>query len=394
MNTKTKFPNAIVLSIATLVVSACGGGGSGGGGIALPLVGLGSGTGSTENGSGSGGNAGGTPPPPVVTSPTEPVADDSTLVTNISPASYAAASEELAAFTQLNAERLKCGFGLLKQNTMLDTAAAGHANYLLRNNIAGHFQNAGDPFFTGNSARDRATAAGYSTLLVLDDNNDTTGAGANVITGRGAASIRSLLSAPYHALSLLGPERDIGVSIMGSDTTGSTATHGPRAISQFNLGLSQGSESQKPSSAAVQTFPCQGTVGTAHMLRNESPNPIPDRDLNALPIGQPIMVAVRPGNGIEILAATLKVKAGGASVVLRSALTKTNDPNGMLNPSQAVLMPDVPLLPNTEYEVSISGRNTTLVFDGANWNSTGTNPWIKDNTTGAFNKVFTFTTGG
>ena len=259
--------------------------------------------------------------------------------------------------------------------------------------MAGHFQNSSDPFYTGNNALDRANAAGYSTLLVLDDNSDTTGPSANIITGRGIEAVRNLLSAPYHALSLLSPELDIGVSIMSSDTTATTGTHGPRALSQFNLGLAQGSSSQKPNSAAVQTFPCQGTVGTAHTLRNESPNPIPGRDLNALPIGQPIMVAVRPGQGIAITSASLKEKVSGTVVTLRPVLTKANDANGMLNPSQAVLMPDAPLTPNTEYEVSIAGNNTTLTFDGTNWNSTGTNPAITENATGAFSKTFTFTTG-
>jgi uncharacterized protein YkwD len=273
-----KVLSPIALALVTLALVGCGGGGGGGGGAAFPVTATG--TTDTSAGTGSSGTTGntgntGVTQPPVVITPPEPTSGDSTLVTSINAASYTAGSEELAAFTSLNAERQKCGFGLLQQNTMLDTAASGHANYLLRNNMAGHCQNNGDPFFTGNNALDRANAAGYSTLLVLDDNSDTTGPGGNVITGRGIAAVRSLLSAPYHALSLLSPELDIGVSIMSSDTTGTTGTYGPRALSQFNLGLAQGSSSQKPSSAAVQTFPCQGTVGTAHTLRNESPNPIP-----------------------------------------------------------------------------------------------------------------------
>ncbi|WP_146039598.1 MULTISPECIES: CAP domain-containing protein [unclassified Variovorax] len=399
-----------MLALAALTLVACGGGGGGGGGsFALPVAGTGTapssdaaapvapaapaaptdtaggGTGNTGNTGGNGGNTG------VV--PTLPSSGDSTLVTSINAATYADSSEELAAFTRLNAERLKCGFGLLQQNQQLDVAAAGHANYLLRNNMAGHFQNPADSFFTGNNALDRALAAGYSPKLVLDDNSDVTGTGANLITGRGIESVRSLLSAPYHALSLLSSELDIGISIMSSDTTGTTGTHGPRSISQFNLALAQGAFSQKPNSAAVQTYPCDGTVGTAHTLRNESPNPIPGRDLNVNPIGQPIIVVVRPGQGIAISSATMKEKASGAIVTLRPVMTKANDANGMLNPSQAVLMPDAPLTPNTEYEVSIAGTNTTLTFDGTNWNSTGTNPAITDNATGAFNKTFSFTTG-
>ncbi|MGO4391023.1 CAP domain-containing protein [Variovorax sp. M-6] len=377
----TKLTTAAALALSALTLAACGGGG-GGGGAAFPAGGA------------------NTPAPAPAPAPApgpgasgDPTADDSTLVGSVPAPTYSAASEELAAFELLNAERQRCGFGLLRQSTQLDVAAVGHANYLLRNNKAGHFQNSADPFFTGNNALDRAAAAGYSALVVLDDNSDTTGGGANVITGRGQAALRGLLSAPYHALSLLSPEVDVGISIMGSDATGTTGTHGPRSISQFNLGLAQGSASQKPSSATVQTFPCQGTVGTAHTLRNESPNPIPGRDLNLLPIGQPIMVAVRPGLGIAITSASLKAKVTGVAVVLRPTLTKANDANGMLNPSQAVLMPDVPLAPNTEYEVSIAGTNTTLVFDGTNWNSTGTNPAITDNATGAFTKKFSFTTG-
>ncbi|CAN7774706.1 CAP domain-containing protein [Variovorax sp. LjRoot290] len=387
---KKKVLSPIVLALATLALVACGGGGGGGDFAGVPIA---------ATPTAPAGDPAGTPQQPQNPNgeqpavPPEPTSGDSTLVTSINAASYTGGSEELAAFTQLNAERQKCGFGLLQQSTQLDTAATGHANYLLRNNMAGHFQNPADPFFTGNNALDRANAAGYSPALVLDDNSDTTGAGANVITGRGLEALRGLLSAPYHSLSLLSPELDVGISIMSSDTTGTTGTHGPRSISQFNLALAAGSSSQKPNSAAVQTFPCQGTVGTAHTLRNESPNPIPGRDLNALPIGQPIMVAVRPGQGIAISSASLKVKSSGAVVALRPVMTKQNDPNGMLNPSQAVLMPDAPLAPNTEYEVSLVGNNTTLTFDGTNWNSTGTNPAITSNSTGAFSKTFTFTTG-
>ncbi|VTU44933.1 hypothetical protein [Variovorax sp. RA8] len=231
-------------------------------------------------------------------------------------------------------------------------------------------------------------------MLVLDDNADITGGSANLITGLGVQALRGLLSAPYHALSLLSPELDIGISIKSSDATGTTGTFGPRSIHQFNLGLAQGAASQKPSSAAVQTYPCDGTIGTAHTLRNETPNPIPGRDLNANPIGQPILVAVRPGQGIAISSASMKAKVSGTVVALRPVMTKSNDPNGMLNPSQAVLMPDAPLSPNTEYEVSIVGNNTTLTFDGSNWVSTGTNPAITTNSTGAFTKTFSFTTGG
>lgn len=388
-----KVLSPIALALVTLALVGCGGGGGGGGGGGFLPIAAAPAPAPAPAPAAPAPAPAADPAPELPAAPPPPTSGDSTLVTSINAATYTAGSEELAAFAKLNAERQNCGFGLLQQSTPLDTAASGHANYLLRNNKAGHFQDPSDPFFTGNNALDRANAAGYSTLLVLDDNADITGGGANLITGLGVQALRGLLSAPYHALSLLSPELDIGISIKSSDATGTTGTFGPRSIHQFNLGLAQGAASQKPSSAAVQTYPCDGTIGTAHTLRNETPNPIPGRDLNANPIGQPILVAVRPGQGIAISSASMKAKVSGTVVALRPVMTKANDPNGMLNPSQAVLMPDAPLSPNTEYEVSIVGNNTTLTFDGTNWVSTGTNPAITTNSTGAFTKTFSFTTG-
>jgi hypothetical protein len=307
---------------------------------------------------------------------------------------YGAGTEELAAYALLNNERSNCGFGLLAQNTKLDTAAAGHANYLLRNNYAGHYQDSTKPFFTGVSPGDRATAAGYSWAIILDDNADTTGGTANILTGMGAAGVRSLLSAPYHALSLMSSELDIGLSVMSSDTTGTTGTYGPRNIVQINIGLAQGSYSQKPDGATVQTYPCNGTVGTAYKLTNESPNPITGRDLSVNPVGQPISVAVRPGQLITITGATMVKKSDGSSVPLLPTLTHDNDPNHMIDWSHAVVIPDQPLLPNTDYTVTLTGTNQTMAsFTNGAPVSSGTNPAITANSTGAFTQTFTFTTG-
>lgn len=383
---KQKVLSPIALALVAVALAGCGGGGGGGGGgAAFPVTT----TGTTDTTAATGD----TTKTPVVDTPAQPASDNGSLVTTVAAPSYSSATEELAAFTLLNAERQRCGFGLLAQNTLLDTAAAGHANYLLRNNMAGHYQNMSDPYSTGANAWDRVVAAGYAPGVILDDNTDTTGGGANNITGRGVASVRSLLSAPYHAVSLLMPELDIGISVMSSDTTGTTGTHGPRAIAQFNIALAQGSYSQKPAGGVVQSYPCEGTVGTAHTLSNESPNPIPARNLATNPIGQPIILAVTPGQMIDVTTASLKVKSSGVAVTLLPALTKASDTNNMLDISHLVLMPDLPLSPNTEYEVSIQGTNTTTTFDGTNWHSTGTNPAITGNPTGAFTKTFSFTTG-
>jgi hypothetical protein len=315
------------------------------------------------------------------------------LISSVPAPTYAASSEELAAFSFLNAERQRCGFGLLAQNAMLDVASNGHANYLMVNNATGHFQDNTKPAFTGAGPGDRATAAGYAWSVILDDFADTTGAAANVLTGRGVLALRSLLSAPYHAVNLVSPQLDFGMRILSSDTAATTGTFGPRAISHFAMGMAQGAYSQKPNSASVQTYPCEGTTGTAYQLTNETPNPIPGRDLAANPVGQPIIVAVRPGQMINISSASMLKKSDGSAVTLRPAIDYSNDPNHVLVPMQAVIIPDAPLQPNTEYTVTIQGTNTLSTFDGTKFVSSGTNPAITDNSTGAFSKTFSFKTG-
>ncbi len=392
----TATATAIALAAAALVLSACGGGGGGGGGGGIPPIGI-----APPPGPDTGTPAPPPVQPPVAPPPAQPGTDDpstgdtaSSIITSVPASSYGAGSEELAAYSALNAERSRCGFGLLAQNAHLDIAAAGHTNYLLVNNMAGHFQDAAKPAFTGNGAGERATAAGYPWRVMLDDNSDVTGGAANVVTGKGVESVRSLLSAPYHALDLLAPQLDVGISIKSSDAVGTTATFGPRTISQYNLGLAQTAFSQKANGAEVLTYPCDGTTGTAYQLKNEQPNPVPGRDLSTNPIGQPIVVAVRVGQLITIRSATMLKKSDGSTVTLRAPMLKANDPNSLVDPSRAIILPDQPLEPNTEYLVNISGTNTTLKdFNNGDPISTGTNPAITTNTQGNFMKSFTFKTG-
>lgn len=314
---------------------------------------------------------------------------------------YSVGSEELAAFHLLNAERGRCGFGLLAQNAHLDAAAAGHANFQLVNNLVGHFQDDTKPAFTGVTPTDRANAAGYGRGLVLDNFADTTGAKANVLgptefapQGRGIVAVRSLLSAPYHALDLLSPQIDAGISIISSDQVGTTATFGPRAITQIATGIALGQFSQKPDGAAVQTYPCDGTTATAYQLKNEQPNPVPGRDLSTNPVGQPIVVAVRVGQLLTISSATMVKKSDESPVTLRAPMLKANDPNFLVDPSRAIILPDQPLEPSTEYTVTAAVTNTTMKdFNNGNPISTGTNPAIISNASGSLVKTFTFKTG-
>lgn len=338
-----------------LLLSACGGGGGDGGGAVAAIPSVAPAPAAPLEPSGS-----------VVTrigdvAPTDevPAANDSTLVTSVPAATYGAGSEEAAAFAYLNAERLRCGFGLLAQDSKLDVAAAGHANFLLINNYAGHGQPAGLPGFTGAGVVDRYQAAGYQPSAALDENVLTVGSSS--IAGAGVKGIKGLLSAPYHLSGLLQGMRDIGLSIMSSDTAGSTASNGKRFVTQINMGNKVGVADQLPASASVLTYPCAGTSGTFARLLNETPNPIPGRDLAANPIGHPVFVGIRSGI-LTVSTALMQEVATGNTVTLRPTMTSANDPNKSLNTNEALVIPDVGLKTSTVYKVMLTGANNAQPF--------------------------------
>lgn len=344
------------LAIAGLVsLVACGGGGGG------------------SEGSAGGGTGGGSTTPPVTnpdTQPgtggaggaTDPVPETlpATTVGSVAAPTYSAASEDQLAFNLLNDERARCGFGKVAQNTQLDVAAKGHTDYLISNNMIGHFQNASDPGYTGNSALQRAAAAGYTAQGITDENTDQFGTSS--LAGTGVWSIRGLLAAPYHLVGMTSGYREIGISIRSSDDLGTTGTFGARTHQQYNLAYKAADGRQEPASNDVLTYPCEGSVGVNYRVTNESPNPVPGRDLLASPIGPGILVAVRTGQVLTVTSATMVTVSGNTPVTLRATMTKANDPNNALSDNQALIIPDAALTPSTDYKVTIVGKNGAADF--------------------------------
>jgi uncharacterized protein YkwD len=336
---------AAILSTSMLV--ACGGGGGGGGGGVDVGVAV-------------------TVP---VTIPTQLA--DTTLVTSIPPTTYTPAteSEEIAAFNFLNDERSRCGFGLVNQSTALDTAAKGHADWQIINNYSGHSQVAGTPSFTGVTFRDRMTAAGYTPITQGADEISTM-VGTSVKTGFGVRSIKGLLSAPYHMSGLLTGFRDIGISVRNNIETGST--QGPRVLTQINLGTKSPAVNQLIAESEVKTYPCAGSIDINRLLNNETPNPVPGRDLSINPLGTSIYIAVRAGQTIAISNASMLNLSNASTVTLRTPVTSANDPNpGGYASHQAYVSADAPLPANTSFQVTVNGTNNGTMFSRTFQFSTG-----------------------
>lgn len=353
---KSRAP-AIACAILVAMLGGCGGGGGGD-------------NTSTATQTPTGDN---TPAPfvPVLPSP-DPVINAS-IVSSVPTPTYALASEELAAFSMLNSERGRCGFGLMAQSTELDMAARGHADWLLLNDYTGHYQAAGTPGFTGVAPVDRDVSAGYGALgsfAYSEVQSDDGGAK----TGRGATSVRGLLNAPYHMLGMIRGYRDVGVSVRDK----SDVNLSPNNRNTLNIDFAHKNVvgPQLAAAGSVRTYPCEGSTGLNRLLTEETPNPAPGRDLRLNPLGTSIGVVVDIGKTLIITSASMIKVASGTAVAMRAPVTGSNDPNAIngvsyFNANEGFVSADAPLEANTQYQVSITGT------------SSGT----------AFSRTFVFTTG-
>lgn len=274
--------------------------------------------------------------------------------------------EELAAYNAVTTARTTCGFGGLNQNTHLDDATLNHNAYMAQNNLFGHYETGGQPGYTGYKPEMRGIVAGYPSSFTSYGEVLSTATYMPKV-GFGLRGTRALLGAPYHLMVIMQGNREIGISVRsagqagsGADYIMSNAAWAPRALLAIDFGARQGLPVQHQSSVDVLTYPCAGITDTAFMLDNETPNPVPSRNLLAAPIGQPVFVQVLEGQTLVISNATLT--GPGGAVALLPTMTSANDPNAVLGAHQAMIIPAAPLAPSTAYNVSITGSNNGTAF--------------------------------
>ena len=291
----------------------------------------------------------------------------STIVNDPLPvaSTYAADSEELAAFNLLNQERSRCGFGTLKQNSALDKAAKAHADYLNLNGLMDHLEDDQKDGFTGIAPWDRIVAAGYGTPRDVTDEI----AAKRVLYGDiskkgfGSEGVRNLLNAPFHMAGLVGGYRDIGISVRTSSDVG---TNYGRVILQTDLAYLNTATKPELSDKDVLTYPCEGTTGTDYQLTHESPNPVPGRYLATNPLGGSVFVMLRAGHVLTITSATM-IDPNASKVTLRTPAVAYR---GL--PNEGYIVADAPLQANTQYEVLINGTNNSVPFTRQFTFTTGT----------------------
>jgi len=295
------------------------------------------------------------------------------MLTSIPTPTYPAGSDVLAAFNYLNKERARCGFGMVAQNQILDTTAKDHLNYIAQNGGRfTHTQIPGRPGFTAVSPSDRAMLLGYGVsgkVFVGEALASGGGVFNSSIFGRGLGvnATRSLLNAPYHALGLLDSHKETGAAY---ELIEQIIFDSKFTFFMSGLILNSGfpdfnnrANNQDVATDAVRTYPCQGSTDIDRQLRGEVPNPVAPRNLETNPIGSSIMIKTNPKSVLSITGASMTNVSNGAPINLLPTLTKLNDPNSHIQSNNvAVVMPNAPLDPMTDYKVVINGTNNGVAF--------------------------------
>lgn len=355
-----KFSSTLSIVAIACALAACGGGGGGGS--------------DTSAGNGGGGNGGGTTPKPET--PTE------TYPSDAQPGNYADANRAKI-FEIINRNRVTCGFSSVKQNALLDTSANGHANYLQINELISHTQINTRSGFTGVNLLDRATAAGYQASrlgeIIANENSGSLFAGTsnsgietspNLPSGEGR--IKGLFSSVYH-LSVATAEwveMGVGFSVSGNKTPipDKTAYYG---VAVVNFGVPAGSAAPSYTGGKVRSFPCNGIVGVSPIFGPETPSPYPTRDFNISPMGTPIHFKGAYGGAVEIRTAEM-IQVESSAPVVTKILNASDDVNKLLSINEAFVIPDQPLLPNTQYKVAVTGTADGKPLNEVVFFSTGT----------------------
>ncbi len=251
------------------------------------------------------------------------------------PLSVTAEASSVDMLQLTNQFRSAIGSPTVPSDPRLVQAAQNHANYNSANGVLGHFETAGQPYYTGYSARDRLIAQGWTTSFVSE-----------VATGGSElGGVRQLWDAPYHRLGLMHPNA-INIGWGHSELNGRQNNVGDIV---YNFGI-------RPVEFVRSPAHLQTNIPTS-WSGQESPSPVPAGSSG--PYGYPIMVVYSAGQGVQFRAAELY------------------GPNGnrlpfYLAPQQfeydyQVIVPQRPLATNTTYhvrfDITVAGTWLTNEWD-------------------------------
>lgn len=260
----------------------------------------------------------------------------------------------------LNSIREKSGLIKLKPNKALQNAATSHADYLIQNQINGHYEQKGKYAYTGSTPSQRVIKAGYPSAFVMEN--------VSINTIDQKKSIDNLFSAIYHRFVFL----DFDIDEIGF---GRSSTDKKRKIKHayvYNMGSSgiaelckrsftltngvyyvrdicKQSNKMVPQSLFDETkaqvrrrnrdmilYPYAEQTGIWPAFYNESPDPLPGYDVS----GFPLSVQCNPAYYKHVKLHSFRLyDEKGKEIKETRILQHNSDPNHRLSELEFVLMP-------------------------------------------------------
>lgn len=295
--------------------------------------------------------------------------------TTVANATYAAGSMQASAFSTLNAYRLAMGVGALAQDTILDTSAQAHSQYLYSNLSNGslsavtHNEVSTFASYYADTPLARAQKAGvpvteWISEVVAENFPQASG------DAYGTSCVGWYLNSVYHLQAVTGSQQTMGIGF-NQPTTGGFANY----TCALDFGQTAGvfgspgpntletGAGQQMATTAIAHSPLSNETNVARSISiGESPNPAPDI---ASP-GRPLMVmvnAAKAGDVLTVSSFTLTAADGPvvpARIIVPSAAMTgstgtTADVNNALFPGVAFLLPLAPLAANTTYTARFTG---------------------------------------
>lgn len=296
------------------------------------------------------------------------------------PGTYSA--DDIAILTQLSAIRPVAGY--ITPDADLDTAANAHVDYLFNNGLlnatlfpgyltslnpppsgtilGGHYESTILPDLSSSTStgfyettpQSRATKAGYTgTVTELMTFGATSGANCVDLLG----------DSVYHLVDLVSPFVDLGIAYNAGGGNDSSAC-------AIEVGVKNNTLGQLPATGPV-FYPYDTQTGVLPTFYNHAENPVPQPDLSTA--GHPVIVslytlAFPTLTGSNIVINTFSITRdgdlnplAGVRVLTKSGVTSTPITGPTLTvdnviPSAGfiVLLPEAPLDPNQQYDVSFS----------------------------------------
>jgi uncharacterized protein YkwD len=234
-----------------------------------------------------------------------------------------------------NQMRAAVGAPTIPADARVVAAAQNHANYNAANRIVGHYETAGQPYYTGYAPRDRVIAAGLTTTFV----SEVATGGSNSLSG-----VQQLWDAPYHRLGLMHPQAN-SIGWGHSDLAGSATV----ADITYDFGFKAVDFVRSPANGQTNV--------PASWSGHESPNPLPAGVSG--PVGYPIMVVYGGAPRVDMRAAEIVAPNGTRLPIYYAAQQFESD--------YQVIIPQQPLATNTTYhvrfDINVAGVMKTNEWD-------------------------------